>query len=438
MTNILQGFNPNVLFQGGNFSPVSSYQQGQNVGLAQIQNQQAIDAERERVAQDEAMMGLDLQSPTLIQDAVNASPDIAREIIKRQILAQMGGKKQQFAPNWGKIKGPDGVTRMASFTQDEQGNPIAKIATLEGGGQAEAYEREMGHKKIVNQDGTVWWVNPQTNERSQMLNDDGTPFIDVNFKIKQDELTQKESLFNQKMRLDRDKMTQEDKQFIKQHALSSSKNAIALAENQRKDLKQEWDFAKEQYKVEKEQADFEEKLQGYENTVIDGLRTIDLMIGNENKGIPQHAGLSGVVGREGGASLFGLMDEPFQGTEEADFAAMYNKIKSKAFTQAFQSLKGGGTITETEGEAATKALFAAQTSQDEKSFIREVQEFRKQLILGLRNAQKAKERKKKTKETKQTLKVYSREDAINAFKNRFGKDPNESQINMMMKNMGAK
>ncbi len=43
-----------------------------------------------------------------------------------------------------------------------------------------------------------------------------------------------------------------------------------------------------------------------------------------------------------------------------DFNAMLDQVQGGAFLQAFESLKGGGQITQIEGEKATQAIVRAQ------------------------------------------------------------------------------
>lgn len=50
-------------------------------------------------------------------------------------------------------------------------------------------------------------------------------------------------------------------------------------------------------------------------------------------------------------------------------------LKSNAFMQAFASLKGGGQITEKEGDAATAALAMLNRIQDPKEFTKGLTEF---------------------------------------------------------------
>jgi hypothetical protein len=91
-------------------------------------------------------------------------------------------------------------------------------------------------------------------------------------------------------------------------------------------------------------------------------------------GILDHPGFSGSVGAKNASFLFGVKGEPFAGTKEADFMAMLDQLKGGAFLQAFQSLKGGGPITDVEGEKATQAIVRAQNSQSEEGFRKSMNE----------------------------------------------------------------
>ena len=94
--------------------------------------------------------------------------------------------------------------------------------------------------------------------------------------------------------------------------------------------------------------------------------------------IEKSPGLSAVVGApnpmQGG---FGLFNIP--GTPAADFRAKLDQLGGKQFLEAFESLKGGGAITQIEGEKATNAIARMQTSQSEKAFIEALNEF-KQIV----------------------------------------------------------
>lgn len=56
------------------------------------------------------------------------------------------------------------------------------------------------------------------------------------------------------------------------------------------------------------------------------------------------------------------------GTQAAGFRALQQQLDGKQFSQAYETLKGGGQITEIEGEKATNALSTMKTSVSEKEF----------------------------------------------------------------------
>ena len=92
--------------------------------------------------------------------------------------------------------------------------------------------------------------------------------------------------------------------------------------------------------------------------------------------IEQDKGLSAVVG----------MPNPLQGripfignvvgTPAADFQAKLDQLGGKQFLEAFESLKGGGQITQIEGEKATNAIASMQTAQSEEAFKKSLNDFR--------------------------------------------------------------
>lgn len=93
------------------------------------------------------------------------------------------------------------------------------------------------------------------------------------------------------------------------------------------------------------------------------------------EGLKSHKGMAGAVGVKGPAQLWGAMDTPFSGTDEADFISRLEQVGGKQFLEAFESLKGGGAITQVEGEKATQAIARMQRSQTEAEFVRALTEF---------------------------------------------------------------
>ena len=113
----------------------------------------------------------------------------------------------------------------------------------------------------------------------------------------------------------------------------------------------------------------------------DALNLIDKMVGKEDGSTKPAPGFKGAVG-----TGIGLRFVP--GTSESDFQAMYDQISGGAFLQAFNTLKGGGAITEKEGEKATAAITRMKLSTSEKAFMEAAREFQTVLRRGVATAQK--------------------------------------------------
>jgi len=87
-------------------------------------------------------------------------------------------------------------------------------------------------------------------------------------------------------------------------------------------------------------------------------------------------------GREyatGGSSVLPIIP----GTDAAGFMALYEQAHGKQFMEAYEGLKGGGVITEIEGQKATQALSRMNRSTSEEEFIEAAQEFERYVRDGL-------------------------------------------------------
>lgn len=75
-------------------------------------------------------------------------------------------------------------------------------------------------------------------------------------------------------------------------------------------------------------------------------------------------------GRETATGASGVIDlrNYIPGTDARDFSVALDQLKGKTFLQAFESLKGGGQITEVEGKKATEAIGRLNTAQSDKAF----------------------------------------------------------------------
>ncbi|EJO31266.1 hypothetical protein [Achromobacter marplatensis] len=92
-------------------------------------------------------------------------------------------------------------------------------------------------------------------------------------------------------------------------------------------------------------------------------------------------------GREYATGLSSMLPT-LPGTDAADFGAVLDQIKGQAFLQAFESLKGGGQITEVEGQKATQAIARLERAQSEKEFLQSLQDLRGIVASGLERARR--------------------------------------------------
>lgn len=92
-----------------------------------------------------------------------------------------------------------------------------------------------------------------------------------------------------------------------------------------------------------------------------------------------HPGLEYAVGK---SSVLPIIP----GTPPADFDALAKQLEGKAFLQAFETLKGGGQITQIEGEKATAAIARLSRAQTEEEYRRSLREFKNIIQRGIARA----------------------------------------------------
>lgn len=87
-----------------------------------------------------------------------------------------------------------------------------------------------------------------------------------------------------------------------------------------------------------------------------------------------HPGVPDLFGAKGGGAILSYVGKkgPIAGSNAAGAKALFNQVKGQQFLQAFESLKGGGGITEKEGEAATNALSSLNENISEKELIKNI------------------------------------------------------------------
>jgi hypothetical protein len=80
-----------------------------------------------------------------------------------------------------------------------------------------------------------------------------------------------------------------------------------------------------------------------------------------------HPGRKG-WGATGWSTAIPLISDGIPGTEGRGFVALVNQMRGKAFLEAFDKLRGGGQITQVEGEKATQAIARLDRAQSDKDF----------------------------------------------------------------------
>jgi len=132
-------------------------------------------------------------------------------------------------------------------------------------------------------------------------------------------------------------------------------------------------------------------LPGAVEAANEGIRLIDEMVGKPEvkdksgkvitKGTAPHPGFSDYVG---GTLRPGMRF--LEGSDAASFEVRQKQIEGKAFLEAFQALKGGGAITEKEGEKGTAAIMRMNKASNEKEYIAAARELQTVLRTGMERA----------------------------------------------------
>jgi hypothetical protein len=123
----------------------------------------------------------------------------------------------------------------------------------------------------------------------------------------------------------------------------------------------------------KNRAVAEQALPGALQAAEEGIRLIDEMVGKQEikdkdgkviqKATKPHPGFSSYVG------FSFLPGQRFaEGSDAASYEIRQKQIEGKAFLEAFQALKGGGSITEKEGEKGTAAIMRMNKASNETEY----------------------------------------------------------------------
>ena len=114
------------------------------------------------------------------------------------------------------------------------------------------------------------------------------------------------------------------------------------------------------------------------------LSNAEQMISVINKAI-EHPGRSTATGLSGTLDPRNLIP----GTDARDFRVVMDQLGGKTFLQAFETLKGGGQITEIEGQKASDAIARLNTAQSDEEFLGALQELKGIVESGMDRARQA-------------------------------------------------
>jgi len=103
----------------------------------------------------------------------------------------------------------------------------------------------------------------------------------------------------------------------------------------------------------------------YMTDLLDQLKT--------HKALKSRTGLSSVI-------------PAIPGTKGKAFDVLLDQVRGKQFMEAYQTLKGGGQITEIEGQKATEAMARMNKAQSEDDFVAAVTDFQNVVNTGLQRA----------------------------------------------------
>lgn len=95
-------------------------------------------------------------------------------------------------------------------------------------------------------------------------------------------------------------------------------------------------------------------------------------------------------GREFGLGVKSYLPN-IRGTDRAEFEALRDQAQGQVFLQAFESLKGGGHITEIEGQKATEALARLKSALTQEAFDSALSDLEWVIDMGLARAKSASE-----------------------------------------------
>lgn len=181
--------------------------------------------------------------------------------------------------------------------------------------------------------------------------------------------------------------------------MTGDSDMLAYAKFMQDSAKENQKMKIEQGKYDTEQKDRRIAAQNDIEKSQQAINLIDKMVGSKDGATKEHPGFRSMVGSKNifsGAinsyNPFASTDPqtgtaaPVPGSDAAGFAELLKQVKGTQFLEAFNSLKGGGHITEIEGARATQAISRMSAAQSEAEFIEAAREFQDIMKTGIERA----------------------------------------------------
>lgn len=119
-----------------------------------------------------------------------------------------------------------------------------------------------------------------------------------------------------------------------------------------------------------------------------------------------------------------------------DYKSIQNQLEGKAFLSAFEQLKGGGAISEKEGEKAQQAIARMSLSQSEKEYRQGLKDYKEVIQTGL-SRMKGEDPKKQETKSLQEYGYKSNDDVLRDAKNTIMRNPqSKAEVERRLQSMG--
>ena len=314
-------------------------------------------------------------------------------------------RQQQLQNQAAEFEIKNALAEQEAFKQAAQGGDVQQSLMERGlGKQAAAYGKTTAEAQKLGLEGQLKKIELQYNRNSQLAADpsDENIISSLQQQVRAGEISpqQAQEAFN-KMRI---MNLQERSQYLTKLSMSAEKLLSTTLRQQEADVsRQRLQFEMDPTRqagiaqakatgteTGKSTAKAAANLPGAIESAERGIKLIDEMIGdttvNEKGQIvfgkkKPHGGFSSYVGATW------LPGQRFlEGTDTASFELRQKQIEGQAFLDAFETLKGGGQITEKEGEKATAAISRMNKASSEVEYIKAARELQEVLGSGVKKA----------------------------------------------------